>query len=486
VKPIRLGLLGLLAATALLAGSAVGREPVAQTTWYAIVAEGGERIGHASREITAGPEGRRIVEVQDVSLQERRSPLTRILSTTSTREDAAGRAVLIRSETKTGDSETSTEARIGVDAATITRQTASGRRSATVALPPTIRFDGGEALLRGWDPAATPQLAFDSLNVDAMAVERVVIEVLPGAPASTDGGMTILRRRYEGGELRSVARLTLDRDRRVTAVTQPMFGASITIRPADKATALAPHPPYRVLPGVMTKSPFRIPPSAVLGHIRYRFNFVDGLAFALPATGEQRVAAGPEAASVDICDGCGPGLPTDAAYLADARRPTAWLQSDDPRLLAIAGPVGRMKVSDTRKMEILLRKARPYMGRIDFAGHYSALETIERRAGDCTEAAVLLAALGRTAGIPTRVVNGLVYSRERYHGVSNAFMPHSWTLAYVDGQWRSFDLALDTFDSTHIALTVGDGDMRSVLAAGQLSSLLRWDSMTEVRTRPGS
>jgi hypothetical protein len=98
---------------------------------------------------------------------------------------------------------------------------------------------------------------------------------------------------------------------------------------------------------------------------------------------------------------------------------------------------------------------------------------------------VLLAALGRSAGIPTKVASGLVYSRESYHGVANAFMPHSWTLAYVDGRWRSFDLALDVFDSTHIALTVGDGDSRSILAAGQLASLLDWKEMSEIRPRPG-
>ena len=133
---------------------------------------------------------------------------------------------------------------------------------------------------------------------------------------------------------------------------------------------------------------------------------------------------------------------------------------------------------------LLRRKARPYIRKVDFNGHYSALETMDRRAGDCTEAAVLLAAFGRAAGIPTRVVNGLVYSRASYHGVSNAFMPHSWTLAYVDGKWKSFDLALDAFDDTHIALTIGDGDERSIVAASQLGGLLRWDSMAEVRTSP--
>jgi hypothetical protein len=126
------------------------------------------------------------------------------------------------------------------------------------------------------------------------------------------------------------------------------------------------------------------------------------------------------------------------------------------------------------------------MPRIEFAGHYTALDTIVRRAGDCTEAAVLLAALGRAVRIPTRVVSGLVYSRDDYHGLGNVFVPHSWVLAYVDGEWRSFDAALDHFDSTHIALIIGDGDARSIEAANQLAGLLEWQGMTEVRARPGA
>lgn len=141
-------------------------------------------------------------------------------------------------------------------------------------------------------------------------------------------------------------------------------------------------------------------------------------------------------------------------------------------------------ISDTRKMEVLLQRAIPYLEEADFNGHYSALDTLDRRRGDCTEAAVLLAALGRAAGIPTRVASGVSYSRQSYHGVSNAFIPHSWVVAYVDGRWQSFDLALREFDSAHIALTIGDGDPRSIAAAGQLASLLRLDTMAEVRARP--
>ena len=97
---------------------------------------------------------------------------------------------------------------------------------------------------------------------------------------------------------------------------------------------------------------------------------------------------------------------------------------------------------------------------------------------------MLLAALGRAIGIPTKVASGLVYSRGAYHGTSNVFLPHSWVLAYVGGRWRSFDAALGAFDSSHIALTIGDGDARAIAAANQLAGLIIWQEMQEVRRRP--
>lgn len=121
---------------------------------------------------------------------------------------------------------------------------------------------------------------------------------------------------------------------------------------------------------------------------------------------------------------------------------------------------------------------------IDFAGHFSALEALKLKRGDCTEGATVLAALGRAAGIPTKVVSGIVYSREQYHGVSHTFMPHAWVLAYVDGEWKSFDMSLDGFDSTHIALNINDGDPSAIQAAHQMAALLEWGPMTEVRKRP--
>ena len=70
---------------------------------------------------------------------------------------------------------------------------------------------------------------------------------------------------------------------------------------------------------------------------------------------------------------------------------------------------------------------------------------------------MLLAALGRALGIPTRVVDGLAYT-DHYAGMNHVFVPHAWAQAYVDGRWQSFDAALHGFDAGHVALAVGDGD----------------------------
>jgi hypothetical protein len=372
-----------------------------------------------------------------------------------------------------------TDVRIDGGEAHIVNQTPTGRWASTAALSPSVRFDGGEGLLSGWSPAVTPRLEFDNFNVDAMSVDHVVIEARQ--PASASGPTSGLRFEYNDGALVGVTQLTLDREGRLVESAQPMFGSTLHLRITNRRTALAPHLPYPIIPNATMRSPVRISAGAGQGHIRYQISFRDGIAFALPQTGEQRVTQQGSGATVDICAECGLGLGADRETLADATRPTLWMQSDDPRVRAIVAPVAAMAISDTQKMRLLLQRAKPYIARPDYAGHYSALDTIARRAGDCTEAAVLLATLGRAAGIPTWVASGIAYSRQTYFGVSNAFLAHSWTLAYVDGRWRSFDLALETFDSTHIALTVGNGDARSIAAASQLASLLRFDSLVEVR-----
>lgn len=278
--------------------------------------------------------------------------------------------------------------------------------------------------------------------------------------------------------------IRLDDKGRILRAEQPLPGNSVILQRSDQPISpqdlQAPTTRHQ-----MIASPYAISRTALEGHIRYQFGLPAAFRPALPVTGEQGITAEDTGLRLDICATCGPGLSTDPSDLARWRRPSAWIESDAPELRSAVRGIAAAQ-NDIGKMKRLERLARRRLKDEDFDGHYSALQSWRRRAGDCTEDATLLAGLARAAGIPARVASGLIYSRERYHGARNAFMPHSWVVAYVDGSWKSFDISFGTFDASHIALAIGDGEPWAIGAATQVAGLLDWRGMTEVRKRPAS
>lgn len=106
-------------------------------------------------------------------------------------------------------------------------------------------------------------------------------------------------------------------------------------------------------------------------------------------------------------------------------------------------------------------------GPVVYSGYRSAREALQRREGDCTEYALLLAAAARSRRIPARVVGGMAYG-SRFVGRAHAFGPHMWVQAWNGERWISYDAGLGEFDAGHLALAVGDGDpesLRGVMAA---------------------
>jgi len=76
---------------------------------------------------------------------------------------------------------------------------------------------------------------------------------------------------------------------------------------------------------------------------------------------------------------------------------------------------------------------------------------------------VLLAAMLRAAGIPSRLAAGMVYARE-FAGVRGCYAWHMWTQALVDGEWRDLDatLADRPFHAGHILVMTGAQDGPSI------------------------
>lgn len=85
---------------------------------------------------------------------------------------------------------------------------------------------------------------------------------------------------------------------------------------------------------------------------------------------------------------------------------------------------------------------------------FSAADVLRERRAECQGHAYLFAALARALGLPTRVVNGLVYTPE-HHG----FLYHTWNEVWIEGGgWQPVDatFAQPLADATHLALAVGE------------------------------
>lgn len=83
---------------------------------------------------------------------------------------------------------------------------------------------------------------------------------------------------------------------------------------------------------------------------------------------------------------------------------------------------------------------------------FSALDVLIGKKAECQGHALLYTALARAIGIPSKVINGLVYSDER-----QGFLYHSWAESYVSGTWIPVDPIFEALmvDATHIKLLEG-------------------------------
>lgn len=92
-----------------------------------------------------------------------------------------------------------------------------------------------------------------------------------------------------------------------------------------------------------------------------------------------------------------------------------------------------------------------------------ASEVAKSKQGDCTEFSVLLAALMRSEGIPSRVAVGFAY-------VANpaSFAPHMWTEAWIDGDWIPFDATLGGEANPMTRFKVTDSDLSDNVTNGTM------------------
>jgi hypothetical protein len=144
-----------------------------------------------------------------------------------------------------------------------------------------------------------------------------------------------------------------------------------------------------------------------------------------------------------------PSLEESPPTTADVS-PSNFIQSDDPVIAQMAAHVAPNE-SDAWKVACALEKfvAESVHNKNFSTAFATAAEVARSLEGDCTEHAVLLAALCRAKKIPARTAFGLVY-----YPPNHGFAYHMWTEAWITNRWIPLDatLGLGGIGADHIKL----------------------------------
>jgi transglutaminase-like putative cysteine protease len=130
-------------------------------------------------------------------------------------------------------------------------------------------------------------------------------------------------------------------------------------------------------------------------------------------------------------------------------RPEALIQSDDPRIAALAHRIIRNQKSPRAAAFQITRWVYDSLKKQITFGIPNAVEVLQKRSGDCNEHTQLFVALARAIGLPARVVAGLAF-------VDGKFFYHAWPEVLLD-DWVAVDPTFGQYpaDAAHLRFVIG-------------------------------
>ena len=272
----------------------------------------------------------------------------------------------------------------------------------------------------------------------------------------------------------------VDADGELLRTTLPLFGRELLIERADARVVSLPQRRPDVYDFTLVAAPEALRQHWREQNLRYRIEFArrdDGAG--LPGDEQEWLSLGKGRFELLV-------TPTSLRTATPAPQPadlssTTWINADDAGIRRLAERAIASVAAPADRMARLEQATRARIERHSMrVGYASAREAFDRRDGDCTEHALLLAAMARSIGIPARIVIGLVYA-EQFGRHDRVFAPHAWVQAFVDGHWRSYDAAQAGFGSDHIALAIGDGNPSDYYASLERIGVMRIESVERLR-----
>lgn len=278
----------------------------------------------------------------------------------------------------------------------------------------------------------------------------------------------------------------VDSELQAQKTVMPMMGMNLELIACDKAFALSDNDIVDFLEKLLIPSPVELKDLGSTESITYHLAPAGGKNLSIPSTDNQTVQMTKDGkvlvtvrpASVPS----GSKLPyrgKDEEVL-DALKPARYLQTGDKKIVSLANKaVGNTKntAEAVRKIENFVSE---YITEKNLSvGYASAAEVAANRQGDCTEHAVLTAAMCRAAGIGARVVSGIVYIAD-FAGRKNVFGGHAWVEAYVGGKWIGLDATRtpNGFGPGHITMAMGNGDPSDFFAMANMLGYFKIEKIT--------
>jgi len=132
-----------------------------------------------------------------------------------------------------------------------------------------------------------------------------------------------------------------------------------------------------------------------------------------------------------------------------------FINSDDAKVKELAARAAGTSADAWEKAQKIESFVRNYMKPADYTEAMAPADHVAKtRTGDCTEYAMLTAAMCRAQGVPSRTAIGLVYV-DRLLGQPAGLAFHMWTEVFVQGQWLGLDATLGqgSIGPGHIKIT---------------------------------
>jgi hypothetical protein len=441
--------------------------------YYAVFVDG-TKVGHAIHSRVVA--GERVTTTETVNMTLNRMGKTVLLKTKETCvETVKGEPLSFASEQDMGMVTMKTEGIVGKDGTVRTRTTGVGAvQESTMVWPKDAVMAEGLRLIeleKKLNEGTSYDVSVFSPGIMAAVYSRVKV----GAKQDVDLlGRIVSLTKVETvmsmpgtGEIASTG--YVDGQLRALKSIMPIAGMNVEMLACEKEFAMSNNQPAEIIDKMFLASPQPLEDVGSAKSITYYLKpTAQTTNLTIPSSDNQQVQKledGTVIVKVEpVSMPAGGTLPykgTDA-NITEMMKPGRFVQSDDANIIALAKQaVGDAKDSAeaAKRIEEFVAK---YVKNISFSvGYASAAEVAVSRRGDCTEFAVLCAAMCRAAGIPAKVTVGVAYVND-FEG-KTGFGGHAWTEAYIGDKWVGLDSAfkaggLGKFDAGHIALASGNGE----------------------------